>query len=34
MNETVANYYGLPDRVESGLEFVAVEHGEPHLGGT
>ena len=33
MNETVANYYGLADRVESGLEFVAVEHGEPHLGG-
>jgi hypothetical protein len=33
MNETVASYYGLGDRVESGLEFVPIEHGTEHLGG-
>lgn len=32
-NEVVANYYGLADRTESGLEFVAIEHHKEHLGG-
>lgn len=33
MNETVASYYGLGDQVESGFEFVPVEHQSDHLGG-
>ncbi len=32
-NEVVASYYGLGEMVESGLEFVAVPHGRPELGG-
>ena len=32
-NETVAGYYGLGDRIESGFEFVAVRHGRRELGG-
>ena len=33
VNETVASYYGLGDRTESGFEFVPVVHDQPHLGG-
>jgi Protein of unknown function (DUF1592)/Protein of unknown function (DUF1588)/Protein of unknown function (DUF1587)/Protein of unknown function (DUF1595)/Protein of unknown function (DUF1585)/Planctomycete cytochrome C len=32
-NEVVAAYYGLGDRTESGFEFVAIPHGDEHLGG-
>jgi hypothetical protein len=32
-NEAVAGYYGLADKVESGVRFVAVSHGRPELGG-
>ena len=32
-NETVASYYGFGDRVESGFEFVHVQHQLDHLGG-
>lgn len=32
-NDTVANYYDLTDRSESGLEFVAIRHESPNLGG-
>ena len=32
-NETVATYYGLGDKVESGFGFVAVPHGRKELGG-
>ncbi|QDU22847.1 DUF1592 domain-containing protein [Urbifossiella limnaea] len=32
-NETVAGYYGLGDRTESGFEFVPVRHGRRELGG-
>lgn len=33
VNEPVAAFYGFADRTESGLQFVPVEHGDPHLGG-
>ena len=33
VNEVVGNYYGLGDRLESGFEFVAVEHDTNSLGG-
>ena len=33
MNETVANYYGLGDQVETGFQFAPIEHGTEHLGG-
>ena len=33
VNETVAGYYGLADRTESGFEFVPLVHDQPHLGG-
>lgn len=33
VNETVAGYYGLGDRTESGFEFVPVRHGRRELGG-
>ncbi|MFO0797587.1 MAG: DUF1592 domain-containing protein [Gemmataceae bacterium] len=33
VNEVVAGYYGLGDRVESGFEFVPVKHGRRELGG-
>jgi hypothetical protein len=32
-NETVAGYYGLGDKVESGYTFVPLMHGRPELGG-
>ncbi len=32
-NETVAGYYGLGDKVESGDNFVALTHSRPELGG-
>jgi hypothetical protein len=32
-NETVASYYDLADKTESGFGFVAVSHGRPDLGG-
>jgi hypothetical protein len=32
-NETVATYYGLGDKTESGFRFVAVPHGRKDLGG-
>lgn len=32
-NEVVADYYGLADRVESGLHFVPIKHDRPQLGG-
>jgi hypothetical protein len=32
-DETVAAYYDLADKSESGLEFVAIPHGRPDLGG-
>jgi hypothetical protein len=32
-NETVANYYDLAAKTESGLRFVAIPHGRPDLGG-
>ena len=32
-NEVVASYYGLGDRTESGLAFVALRHEQSHLGG-
>jgi hypothetical protein len=33
VNDTVASYYGLAGRSESGLVFTAVRHDQPHLGG-
>lgn len=33
VNEVVADYYGLADRVESGFEFVPLAHGRRELGG-
>jgi hypothetical protein len=32
-NEVVAGYYDLPDRTESGFQFVAIPHGRRELGG-
>lgn len=32
-NEVVASYYDLADRTERGLEFIAIPHGRPELGG-
>jgi hypothetical protein len=32
-NEVVAGYYGIGDKCESGLRFVPIRHGNPHLGG-
>jgi hypothetical protein len=32
-NETVAAYYGLGDKTDSGFKFVAFQHGRPELGG-
>lgn len=32
-NDTVAAYYGLGDRIESGFEFSCIEHRDPNLGG-
>ena len=32
-NEVVASYYGLGDRIESGFDFVPIEHGISDLGG-
>ncbi len=32
-NEAVANYYGLADRSESGMEFGPIPHDNEHLGG-
>jgi mono/diheme cytochrome c family protein len=32
-NETVASYYGLADKTESGFQFVPIVHGRPELGG-
>ena len=32
-NDTVAKYYDLADRSESGLQFVAIRHESPNLGG-
>jgi hypothetical protein len=32
-NETVANYYGLGERSESGFEFLPLSHDNEHLGG-
>ncbi|MBL8176198.1 MAG: DUF1592 domain-containing protein, partial [Bryobacterales bacterium] len=32
-NETVASYYGLGEKTESGFEFVAIRHGRRELGG-
>jgi hypothetical protein len=32
-NETVANYYGLGERTESGFEFLPLSHDNEHLGG-
>ena len=33
VNETVADYYGLGEQLESGFDFVPVRHQQPHLGG-
>lgn len=33
VNETVADYYGLGDRVENGFDFEAIPHRRGHLGG-
>ncbi len=33
VNETVAGYYGMGDKVSSGARFVAVKAGRPDLGG-
>jgi mono/diheme cytochrome c family protein len=32
-NEVVADYYGFPEKTESGFEFVPIAHGRPELGG-
>lgn len=32
-NEVVAQYYGWPDRTESGFDFVPIAHGDPQRGG-
>ncbi len=32
-NDSVAAYYGLGDRIESGFDFIPLEHGRDHLGG-
>ena len=32
-NETVATYYGLGDKTESGFQFAVLPHGRPELGG-
>ena len=32
-NEVVAQYYGWPERTESGFDFVPVVHGDPQRGG-
>ncbi|HUS04837.1 MAG TPA: DUF1592 domain-containing protein [Bryobacteraceae bacterium] len=32
-NETVASYYDLADKTESGFRFVPIRHGRPDLGG-
>ncbi|MBS1827033.1 MAG: DUF1592 domain-containing protein [Acidobacteria bacterium] len=32
-NETVASYYGIGDKTESGFQFVAINHGRRELGG-
>jgi mono/diheme cytochrome c family protein len=32
-NETVASYYGLGAKTDSGFRFVAIPHGRPELGG-
>jgi hypothetical protein len=32
-NEVVANYYDMPDKTESGFQFVPIKHGRPELGG-
>ena len=32
-NETVAGYYGLGDKTDSGYQFVPIQHGRPELGG-
>ncbi len=32
-NETVAGYYGLGDKTDSGYDFVPIEHGRTELGG-
>lgn len=32
-NETVAGYYDLGEKTESGLRFVPIKHGRPELGG-
>lgn len=32
-NETVAGYYDLGDKTESGFRFVPIKHGRPELGG-
>ncbi len=32
-NESVAGYYGMPEKTDSGFQFVAIEHGRPELGG-
>ena len=32
-NDTVAKYYDLADRCESGMQFVAIRHESPNLGG-
>lgn len=33
VNEVVASYYGLQDKCDSGLQFIAVPHQSEHLGG-
>ncbi|MBL8237513.1 MAG: DUF1592 domain-containing protein [Bryobacterales bacterium] len=32
-NEAVASYYGLGDKTDSGLRYVAIQHNRPELGG-
>ncbi|MCB1020799.1 MAG: DUF1592 domain-containing protein [Acidobacteria bacterium] len=32
-NEVTADYYGFPDKTESGFQFTPVVHGRPELGG-
>jgi hypothetical protein len=32
-NESVATYYGLGDKTDSGFEFVAIQHGRKEMGG-
>lgn len=32
-NETVAGYYDLGDKIESGFRFLPIKHGRPELGG-